>query len=105
ARIRVIPHGVHVPSEGPGMRQNPRQNVVLSVGAIQRRKNVARLVRAFERMPASWRLTLAGAADGFGAAEELHAVESSPRRGDIDVLGYVTQLELQALYRRARIFA
>lgn len=105
ARIRVIPHGVHVPAEGPAMRQNTRQNLVLSVGAIQRRKNVARLVRAFERMPASWRLTLAGAADGFGAAEELHAVESSPRKGDIDVLGYVTQTELEVLYRRARIFA
>ena len=98
ARIRVIPHGVHVPS-----RQSPnaatRQNLVLFVGAIQRRKNVRGLVRAFERMPASWRLALAGAADGFGAAEELHAVESSPRKSDIDVLGYVTQTELEALYR------
>jgi glycosyltransferase involved in cell wall biosynthesis len=103
SRIRVIPHGVHVP---PAAGQNTsRQNLVLFVGAIQRRKNVARLVRAFERMPASWRLALAGAADGFGAAEELHAVESSPRKNDIDVLGYVTQTELEALYRRARIFA
>ena len=103
SRIRVIPHGVRVP---PAAGQNtPRQNLVLFVGAIQRRKNVRALVRAFERMPASWRLALAGAADGFGATEELHAVESSPRRGDIDVLGYVTQTELEALYRRARIFA
>jgi glycosyltransferase involved in cell wall biosynthesis len=107
SRIRVIPHGVHVPSESQGApRQNTsRQNLVLCVGAIQRRKNVARLVRAFERMPASWRLALAGAADGFGAAEELRAVENSPRKGDIDVLGYVTQAELEALYRRARVFA
>lgn len=101
SRIRVIPHGVHVPPE----RSSPRQNLVLCVGAIQRRKNVARLVRAFERMPATWRLALAGAADGFGAAEELHAVETSSRKNDIDVLGYVTQTELEALYRRARIFA
>jgi glycosyltransferase involved in cell wall biosynthesis len=98
----VIPHGVHVPSQAPNAT---RQDLVLFVGAIQRRKNVRGLVRAFERMPASWRLTLAGAADGFGAAEELQAVESSPRRSDIDVLGYVTQAELDALYRRARIFA
>ena len=103
SRIRVIPHGVHVPPEAA--QNTSRQDLVLFVGAIQRRKNVARLVRAFERMPASWRLALAGAADGFGAAEELHAVESSPRRSDIDVLGYVTQTELEALYRRARIFA
>jgi glycosyltransferase involved in cell wall biosynthesis len=101
SRIRVIPHGVRVPTEN----RTARQNLVLFVGSIQRRKNVARLVRAFERMPASWRLTLAGAADGFGAADELAAIDSSPRKNDIDVLGYVTQTELDALYRRARIFA
>ncbi|HEY2843417.1 MAG TPA: glycosyltransferase family 1 protein [Bryobacteraceae bacterium] len=102
ARIRVIPHGVHVPVE---TSRAGAQNLVLFVGAIQRRKNVARLVRAFESMPASWRLALAGAADGFGAAAELAAIESSPRKNDIDVLGYVTSAELDALYRRARIFA
>ena len=103
SRIRVIPHGVHVP---PATGQNTtRQNLVLFVGAIQRRKNVRALVSAFERMPTSWRLALAGAADGFGAAEELRAVESSPRKSDIDVLGYITQTELEAFYRRARIFA
>ena len=101
ARIRVIPHGVHVPA----LPNLPRQNLVLFVGAIQRRKNIRALVRAFERMPASWRLALAGAADGFGAAEELRAIDGSPRKGDIDVLGYVTRTEIEALYRRARIFA
>ena len=82
-----------------------RENLVLFVGAIQRRKNVARLVRAFERMPAGWRLALAGSADGFGAAEELAAVEGSSRRADIDVVGYVSAAELEALYNRAAIFA
>ena len=105
--IRVIPHGVDVPPQGlhDGPQDAGRQNLVLFVGAIQRRKNVARLVRAFERMPASWRLALAGAADGFGAAEELAAIDTSPRKSDIDVLGYVTQKELDTLYRRASIFA
>jgi len=104
SRIRVIPHGVRAPSEA-ALQSTSRQNLVLFVGALQRRKNVARLVRAFERMPASWRLALAGADDGYGALEELRAVEDSPRKRDIDVLGYVTQTELDALYRRARIFA
>jgi glycosyltransferase involved in cell wall biosynthesis len=103
SRIRVIPHGVHVPPAA-GL-STTRQNLVLFVGAIQRRKNIRALVRAFERMPTAWRLALAGAADGFGASEELQTVESSPRKSDIDVLGYVTQAELEALYRRARIFA
>ncbi len=101
SRIRVVPHGVRLPQPA----DSPRENLVLFVGAIQRRKNVARLVRAFERMPANWRLALAGAADGYGAAGELQAVEESPRRGAIGVLGYVTPEQLEALYGRARIFA
>jgi len=104
ARIRVIPHGVRVPPTDAAAG-NHRENLVLCVGAIQRRKNIARLVRAFERMPATWRLALAGAADGFGAAEELQAVENSPRRNDIELPGYVSAEELDRLYRRARIFA
>jgi len=100
SRIRVVHHGVRMaPSDGP------RENLVLSVGAIQKRKNVARLVKAFELLPETWRLALAGASDGFGAAEELRAVEESPARPRIDVLGYVTAEQLEALYRRASIFA
>ncbi len=101
ARIRIVPHGVHLPAP----REQARENLVLSVGAIQRRKNVARLVKAFETMPAGWSLVLAGAADGYGAAEELRAVERSPRRADISVPGYVPAASLESLYRRARIFA
>src|SRR5262249_20487212 len=56
SRIRVIPHGVRIPRQS----QASRENIVLFVGAIQRRKNVARLVKAFERMPPDWRLILAG---------------------------------------------
>lgn len=101
SRIRVIPHGVRMAAETPVVREK----LVLFVGAIQRRKNVARLVKAFERLPDDWRLALAGAANGFGAAEELSAVEQSARRGSIDIRGYVTARELENLYRRASIFA
>lgn len=105
SRIRVVPHGVHTPASAVPGSDPLRENLILFTGAIQRRKNVARLVRAFERMPSSWRLALAGAANGYGAAEELRAVEESPRRGDIDVLGYVPAVDLENLYRRARVFA
>jgi glycosyltransferase involved in cell wall biosynthesis len=101
SRIRVIPHGARPPATASAHREN----LVLTVGAIQRRKNIARLVRAFERMPAGWRLAIAGAADGHGAAEELLAVEQSPRRTDIDVLGYVSNATLESLYAKASIFA
>ena len=89
----------------PAVSLKPPENLVLFVGAIQRRKNIARLVKAFERLPPSWRLALAGAPDGYGAAEELRAVEQSPRRAAIDVLGYVPNHALERLYQRASIFA
>jgi glycosyltransferase involved in cell wall biosynthesis len=102
SKVRVIPHGVRVPSAMP---QDRRRDLVLTVGAIQKRKNIARLVKAFERTPRGWRLAIAGAADGYGAAEELQAVEQSPRRADIDLLGYVSRSQLESLYATARIFA
>lgn len=102
SRIYVIPHGVRMPA---AFVSGPREKMILFVGAIQRRKNIARLVSAFEQTPSGWRLTLAGATDGYQAATELRAVEESPRRSDIDVLGYVDSATLASLYARARIFA
>ncbi|MEP6963695.1 MAG: glycosyltransferase, partial [Acidobacteriota bacterium] len=63
SRIRVIPHGVDPVTIPPATTP---ENIVLSVGAIQRRKNTTGLVKAFEQMPPGWKLILAGAADGFG---------------------------------------
>ena len=100
SRIRVVHHGVRA-----SPIETKKQNLVLSVGAIQRRKNIARLVKAFETLPGEWRLALAGAPDGYGAAEELRAVEVSPARSRIDVLGYVSSVQLDSLYSRASIFA
>jgi glycosyltransferase involved in cell wall biosynthesis len=100
SRIRVVHHGVR-----PSAVKTKKETLVLSVGAIQRRKNIARLVKAFETLPDSWRLALAGAPNGFGAAEELRAVEESPARQRIDVLGYVSSAQLDSLYSRASIFA
>jgi glycosyltransferase involved in cell wall biosynthesis len=103
-RIRVVHHGVW-PCGSTPPADSGRENIILHVGAIQKRKNIARLVEAFETLPHGWRLVLAGPADGYGAAEIVGRIESSPKRRDIDVTGYVTNAELENLYRRARIFA
>ncbi len=105
SRIRVVHHGTRASAHRAATAGSDRQNLVLSVGAIQRRKNIARLVKAFELLPDTWRLALAGAPNGFGAAEELSAVEQSHARNRIDVLGYASSAQLNALYRRASIFA
>ena len=96
SRIRVVHHGV-IPRSTESL---PRENIVLSVGAIQTRKNTARLIEAFRAMPTDWRLVLAGSA-GFGAAEILAAVDPSR----VTVTGYVTEQQLTKLYARASIFA
>jgi glycosyltransferase involved in cell wall biosynthesis len=100
SRLRVIHHGVQVRVTGQGRREK----IILHVGAIQRRKNVARLVEAFERLPPGWRLVLAGSA-GYGAEQILARVQASPRRADIETPGYVSPAALADLYARASVFA
>jgi glycosyltransferase involved in cell wall biosynthesis len=103
ARIRVVPHGAGI-APRPAAAEAPREKIILHVGAIQRRKNVARLVEAFERTAPGWRLVLAGSA-GYGAQEILARLAASPRRGDIEWTGYLSAARLADLYRRAGIFA
>lgn len=102
SRIRVIPHGTRPAPE----TRSPisREPIILSVGAIQRRKNILRLVEAFENTGAEWRLVLAGSL-GFDSEKAIERIASSPRRRDIQVLGYVSDPGLEDLYRRASIFA
>ena len=103
ARVRVVPHGVWRPAVPPPTDQE-RANIILHVGAIQHRKNIVRLVEAFERTPADWKLVLAGS-QGFGAAEILERIAASPRRASIELPGYVPEEDLEKLYKLARVFA
>jgi glycosyltransferase involved in cell wall biosynthesis len=101
ARVRVIYHGVRALP----LPANPtRENIILSAGAIQTRKNVARLVEAFEAVDPAWRLVLIGS-NGYGADAIIARIASSPARDRIAVLGYVTPQELAEWYARAQVFA
>ena len=99
-KVDVVHHGVralpHAPAE--------REKIILNVGAIQARKNIARLVEAFERVNPTWRLVLAGSA-GFGAEEILTRIRRSPAADRISVMGYVSPEDLARWYSRASIFA
>jgi glycosyltransferase involved in cell wall biosynthesis len=100
AKVRVVHHGVrNLP-----YYSFPREKVVLNVGAIQKRKNIARLVEAFETLEPGWRLVLAGAF-GYGSADILARIEQSPVRDRISILGYVSPDQLAQWYSRAMIFA
>ncbi len=58
ARVRVVHHGVRLPARAA----IPREKIILHVGAIQHRKNLSRLVDAFEKVDRDWQLVLAGSA-------------------------------------------
>ena len=100
SRIRVVHHGVRTcaPSEAR------KEQIILHVGAIHTRKNVSRLVKAFESVPPEWKLVLAGGA-GYGAPAIFEQIDGSPCRDRIRVLGYVSEATLADCYRRAMIFA
>jgi glycosyltransferase involved in cell wall biosynthesis len=100
SRVHVIHHGLRPLAYGSEIREN----VVLNVGAIQTRKNIARLVEAFEALDPPWRLVLAGAF-GYGAGAIRDRIERSPARDRISVLGYISATELASWYARAAIFA
>jgi glycosyltransferase involved in cell wall biosynthesis len=101
ARVKVVRHGIRALA----FPRVERERVVLAVGAIQKRKNTARLVEAFETLGPDWRLVLAGSGSGYAAAEILARIGRSPARGRILLPGYVTPSELAAWYARAAIFA
>jgi glycosyltransferase involved in cell wall biosynthesis len=110
-RITVIHHGADpIPEIPPDAREAFRRRLalespfVLHVGAIQKRKNMVRLVEAFEGLPQRYLLVLAGSA-GYGAREILERIENSPARSRIRVLGYRTRDELNYLYRTAAVLA
>jgi glycosyltransferase involved in cell wall biosynthesis len=100
-RIEVVPHGTDAPGELPAAA---REKLILHTGALQKRKNLTRLVRAFRAAPEGWKLVLAGGS-GYGHEEVRAAIEASPRRADIATPGYLPRAELEDLYRRAAIFA
>jgi glycosyltransferase involved in cell wall biosynthesis len=100
SRIRIIHHGV-IRRPVPDL---PREKIVLCVGAIQRRKNQALLVRAFRALPEDWTLILAGS-QGYQAAEAVSEAASSPAAGRIRITGYLSDHELSEWYARSSIFA
>jgi glycosyltransferase involved in cell wall biosynthesis len=100
SRIRVVHHGV-IQRRIPDL---PREKIVLCVGAIQRRKNQAMLIRAFRALPDEWTLILAGS-QGYEAEESVREAADSPAANRIRVTGYLTDEQIGDLYARAGIFA
>ncbi len=102
SRIRVVPHGVDVPNTR--IEDDLRLPIILHLGAIQKRKNLVRLVEAFSQTPPEWELHLAGSM-GYGSDEVLAAIDRSPHRARIRTPGYLSPAALETAYQTASIFA
>jgi glycosyltransferase involved in cell wall biosynthesis len=102
SRIRVVHHGVDPVLYPPPLSQ--REPMILFTGALQTRKNIVRLLDAFEQGTEGWRLVLAGGW-GYGREAIEERIARSPRRDSIDLCGYVSDAQLRGLYARASIFA
>jgi glycosyltransferase involved in cell wall biosynthesis len=100
SKVRVVHHG----TRALAFPAREREKVILNVGAMQTRKNIARLVEAFETLEPGWRLVLAGSS-GYGSGEILRRIANSPAQQRITVTGYVTPGELASWYAKAEIFA
>ena len=80
---------------------------VLFVGTLEPRKNLVSLIRAFEQadraLSGTLSLVIAGK-PGWMYRDIFRAIESSPFRRKIRYLSYVSDDDLAALYRMARVF-
>ncbi len=107
SRITVVHHGI-----GPMRTPSPTRRhailcrlgvtrpFVLHVGTLQLRKNVERIVSAFEAAGGSCRLVLAGSC-GYGADRILARIERSSARDRILLVGHVSDDVRATLYASA----
>ncbi|MFN3650200.1 MAG: glycosyltransferase family 4 protein [Armatimonadota bacterium] len=114
-QVFVTPYGVD-PVYSPGDREAARAAVrrrlripvpyILAVGVLQPRKNLPRLVRAYNRIARHipHRLVLAGK-EGWAPDELREAVDEAPPGKDPIFAGYVADADLPDLYRGADLFA
>jgi alpha-1,3-rhamnosyl/mannosyltransferase len=116
-RIRVVHEGVTPPPAPLSAERVARglrdldlavDGYMLSVGTLEPRKNLAGLVAAYERLPATTRarfpLVIVGA-KGWGHADTDRRIERLRRAGHARVLGFVSDTTLHALYAGASGFA
>jgi glycosyltransferase involved in cell wall biosynthesis len=116
-KIAVVPGGVDPefsPEEDEGRRAEMRSKLsgghpyILNVGMIEPRKNLARLIEAFELLKARHhlphRLVLAGK-KGWLSNDIYRRAERSPLASEIVFPGFVSERELPLLYGAADLFA
>lgn len=111
-KIKVIPGGVDFPARklSPDERASEREHwvgkgneMVLSVGVLQTRKNTLNAVRALASLPANYRMVLAGG-NGHGSEAVYDFIRRERLTSRVITPGYVAADRLPALYQAASVF-
>jgi len=111
-KVRLVPFGVDAPEQRVGNEERAREReslvgkgneMLLSIGAIQTRKNTLNALRALELLPARYHLVLAGA-DGYGAEAVHEFIRRQRLESRVTRLGYVTAARIRQLYQAAGLF-
>jgi glycosyltransferase involved in cell wall biosynthesis len=116
SKLHVIPHGVSdrfrllssVELKRVRDRLRLPDTFVLFVGALQPRKNLGRLVKAFGEMPPDLRRTnplLIAGPEGWMYADLQRAAEPLLRDGTLRFLGYIRDEDVPAVMNLATVFA
>ncbi len=113
-KIIVAPLGVDHENYHPGLSVDKLRDVrnryslpgdyVLFVGTIEPRKNIAKLIEAFEQVDEPISLIIAGKL-GWKYDAILKQIARSPKRRFIRLLGYVPEEDKPYIMRLARVFA
>jgi alpha-1,3-rhamnosyl/mannosyltransferase len=110
-RIRVVPAGVDPPKARMKVQERLRERaalvgegnqMVLSVGAVQTRKNILNVLRAVSMLPPRYKLVLAGGS-GYGSEPIYDFIRAERLESRVIRLGYVTAQRLPFLYEAASI--
>ncbi|QQS23373.1 glycosyltransferase family 4 protein [bacterium] len=77
---------------------------ILFIGTLEPRKNLSRLIKAYEALDTEASLVIAGK-KGWRYAEVMQLIESSPKRKQIVYLGYISEEHKPGLIKLAKVFA
>ena len=110
AQVRVVYHGVDAPGQGMAESDTPRSRrrpYILALGRAEPRKDLPRLVRAFDSIAGEHPdldLVIAGPA-GWGEGELLAALDAARHRSRIRRMGWVPDERRRTLLGQALVFA
>lgn len=101
-KIAVIHEAADAPKNSEFKTQDAKS--LLFVGTLEPRKNIMTLLKALQRLPAEVSLTVAGAA-GWGEGDARQMASDLNVLDRVTFTGRVSDAELDALYRHARLLA